>query len=113
MKRMRSVAVPRAATSGTGSIASSSNRTTSASTYLIAPLALIGFCAYTAVRDVQLHYWDNLVFAGLNLVPISMSDLTLFTLIANGPFAALYLVSAGLFRKAVREQLPAGARAEG
>ena len=53
------------------------------------------------------------VIAGLNVVPISMSDLTSFTLDANGPFAALYLVSAGLFRKAVREQLPAGARAEG
>ena len=53
------------------------------------------------------------VIAGLNVLPISMSDLTSFTLDANGPFAALYLVSAGLFRKAVREQLPAGARAEG
>jgi hypothetical protein len=58
------------------------------------------------------------VIAGLNVddqsgLPISMSRLTSFTLIETGPFAALYLVSAGLFRKAVREQLPAGARAEG
>ncbi|MEU8236163.1 EAL domain-containing protein [Actinoplanes sp. NPDC048967] len=44
------------------------NRTTAATTYLIAPLALIALCAWTAVRDVQLHQWDNLVFAGLNLV---------------------------------------------
>ncbi|MFI7541840.1 EAL domain-containing protein [Actinoplanes sp. NPDC049599] len=44
------------------------NRTTSATTYLVAPLALIAFCGYTVVRDVQLHLWDNLVFAGLNLV---------------------------------------------
>jgi EAL domain-containing protein (putative c-di-GMP-specific phosphodiesterase class I)/cellulose synthase/poly-beta-1,6-N-acetylglucosamine synthase-like glycosyltransferase len=44
------------------------DRTTSATTYLLAPLALIAFCAYTVVRDIQLHQWDNLVFAGLNLV---------------------------------------------
>ncbi|HEX8347508.1 MAG TPA: EAL domain-containing protein [Actinoplanes sp.] len=44
------------------------NRTTAATTYLLAPLALIAFCAWTAVRDVRLHQWDNLVFAGLNLV---------------------------------------------
>jgi len=44
------------------------NRTTAATTYLMAPLALIALCAWTAVRDIQLHQWDNLVFAGLNLV---------------------------------------------
>ena len=44
------------------------DRTTAASTYLFAPLALIALCAWTAVRDIQLHQWDNLVFAGLNLV---------------------------------------------
>ena len=52
------------------------------------------------------------VIAGLNLVPISMSELISFTLIVNGPFAALYVGSAWLFRKAAREQRPAGARAE-
>ncbi|AGZ43924.1 EAL domain-containing protein [Actinoplanes friuliensis] len=44
------------------------NRTTAATSYLLAPLALIALCAYTAVRDIQLQQWDNLVFAGLNLV---------------------------------------------
>ena len=44
------------------------DRTTSATSYLVAPLALIAFCAWTAVRDIQLEQWDNLVFAGLNLV---------------------------------------------
>ena len=44
------------------------NRTTAATSYLLAPLALIALCAWTAVRDVQLHNWNNLVFAGLNLV---------------------------------------------
>jgi EAL domain-containing protein (putative c-di-GMP-specific phosphodiesterase class I)/cellulose synthase/poly-beta-1,6-N-acetylglucosamine synthase-like glycosyltransferase len=44
------------------------NRTTTATTYLLAPLALIALCGWTAARDVQLHQWDNLVFAGLNLV---------------------------------------------
>lgn len=49
------------------------------------------------------------VIAGLNLVPISISELISFTLIVNGPFAALYVGSAWLFRKAAREQRPAGA----
>lgn len=53
------------------------------------------------------------VIAGLNLVPISMSELISFTLIVNGPFAALYVGSAWLFRKAARERRPAGARANG
>ena len=44
------------------------NRTTAATTYLLAPLALIALCAYTVVRDVQLRQWDNLIFATLNLV---------------------------------------------
>ncbi|MET0414638.1 MAG: EAL domain-containing protein [Actinoplanes sp.] len=44
------------------------NRTTSATTYLVAPLVLIALCAWTAVRDIQLGYWDNLVFAALNLI---------------------------------------------
>ncbi|HEX8626642.1 MAG TPA: EAL domain-containing protein [Catenuloplanes sp.] len=44
------------------------DRTTAATSYLIAPLALIALCAWTVVRDVRLHQWDNLVFAGLNLL---------------------------------------------
>ncbi|MGC9670016.1 EAL domain-containing protein [Planosporangium sp. 12N6] len=44
------------------------NRTTAATTYLVAPLALIALCAWTAVRDVQRHQWANLAFAGMNLV---------------------------------------------
>ncbi|GAA3933678.1 hypothetical protein [Actinoplanes auranticolor] len=44
------------------------NRTIAATTYLLAPIALIALCAYTVVRDVQLRQWDDLVFAGLNLV---------------------------------------------
>jgi EAL domain-containing protein (putative c-di-GMP-specific phosphodiesterase class I)/cellulose synthase/poly-beta-1,6-N-acetylglucosamine synthase-like glycosyltransferase len=44
------------------------DRTTAATSYLVAPLALIALCAWTTVRDVQLHQWANLVFAGLNLV---------------------------------------------
>ncbi|GIE77893.1 hypothetical protein Aph02nite_38430 [Actinoplanes philippinensis] len=44
------------------------NRTTAATTYLLAPLALIALCAWTVVRDVQLGQWSNLVFAVVNLV---------------------------------------------
>jgi hypothetical protein len=47
------------------------------------------------------------VIAGLNLVPISMSELISFTLVQNGLFAALYVGSALLFRKAARKQPPA------
>jgi EAL domain-containing protein (putative c-di-GMP-specific phosphodiesterase class I)/cellulose synthase/poly-beta-1,6-N-acetylglucosamine synthase-like glycosyltransferase len=52
------------------------NRTTAATTYLLAPLALIALCAYTVVRDVQLGQWANLVFAAVNLV------LSLYAMIA-------------------------------
>jgi EAL domain-containing protein (putative c-di-GMP-specific phosphodiesterase class I) len=44
------------------------NRTTAATSYLLAPLALIALCAWTSVRDVREHNWNNLVFAGLNLL---------------------------------------------
>ncbi|MDI6101382.1 EAL domain-containing protein [Actinoplanes sp. NEAU-A12] len=44
------------------------DRTTAATTYLLAPLLLIALCAYTVVRDIQLGQWANLVFAAVNLV---------------------------------------------
>ncbi len=44
------------------------DRTTAATSYLLAPLALIALCAWTSVRDVRDHNWNNLVFAGLNLL---------------------------------------------
>src|ERR1700761_3205317 len=44
------------------------NRTTAATTYLLLPLAMIVLCAWTSVRDVREHNWNNLVFAGLNLL---------------------------------------------
>ncbi|MEV6844931.1 EAL domain-containing protein [Actinoplanes sp. NPDC051411] len=52
------------------------NRTTTATSYLILPLALIVLCAYTTWHDIQLHQWNNLVFAGLNLM------LSLYAMIA-------------------------------
>ncbi|WP_231956818.1 MULTISPECIES: glycosyltransferase family 2 protein [unclassified Actinoplanes] len=44
------------------------NRTTTATSYLLLPLALVVLCLYTVWHDVRLHQWNNLVFAGLNLV---------------------------------------------
>jgi EAL domain-containing protein (putative c-di-GMP-specific phosphodiesterase class I)/cellulose synthase/poly-beta-1,6-N-acetylglucosamine synthase-like glycosyltransferase len=44
------------------------NRTTTATSYLVLPLALIALCVYTVWHDVHLRQWNNLVFAGLNLV---------------------------------------------
>ncbi|GAA0535542.1 hypothetical protein GCM10010172_15990 [Paractinoplanes ferrugineus] len=52
------------------------NRTTTATSYLILPIALIVLCVYTTWHDIQLHQWNNLVFAGLNLL------LSLYALIA-------------------------------
>ncbi|GAA0579804.1 hypothetical protein GCM10010172_75950 [Paractinoplanes ferrugineus] len=44
------------------------NRTTTATSYLIAPMFLIALCAWTVYQDIVLHRWANLVFAGLNLI---------------------------------------------
>jgi EAL domain-containing protein (putative c-di-GMP-specific phosphodiesterase class I)/cellulose synthase/poly-beta-1,6-N-acetylglucosamine synthase-like glycosyltransferase len=52
------------------------DRTTAATSYLVLPLALIVLCVYTAWRDIELHHWNNLVFAGLNLI------LSLYAMIA-------------------------------
>ncbi|SNY67801.1 EAL domain-containing protein [Paractinoplanes atraurantiacus] len=52
------------------------DRTTAATSYLILPLALVALCVYTVVHDIQLHQWNNLVFAGLNLI------LSLYAMIA-------------------------------
>ncbi|AEV81574.1 cellulose synthase [Actinoplanes sp. SE50] len=52
------------------------NRTTAATFYLLAPLALIALCGYTVVHDVQHKLWNNLAFAGFNLL------LSLYAMIA-------------------------------
>ncbi|BCY15501.1 hypothetical protein L3i22_105890 [Actinoplanes sp. L3-i22] len=44
------------------------DRTTAATSYLLLPLALIALCIYTVWHDIQLRQWNNLVFAGLNLL---------------------------------------------
>ena len=59
--------------------------------------------ALLATAITQLRAPLIIVIAGLNLVPIAMSELIVFTLIVKGPFAALYVGSALLFRKAARE----------
>jgi hypothetical protein len=64
--------------------------------------------AMFATALAQMLVPASAVIVGLNLMPISLSELVSFTLILNGPFAALYVGSALLFRKAAREQLPAG-----
>ncbi|WP_207225864.1 glycosyltransferase family 2 protein [Blastococcus saxobsidens] len=42
------------------------DRTTAGAVFLLAPLALIAFSAYTVVVDIQSQHWGHLVFAGLN-----------------------------------------------
>ncbi|WP_436525391.1 EAL domain-containing protein [Actinoplanes sp. HUAS TT8] len=44
------------------------DRTTAATSYLLLPLALIALCIYTVWHDIHLRQWNNLVFAGLNLL---------------------------------------------
>jgi EAL domain-containing protein (putative c-di-GMP-specific phosphodiesterase class I) len=75
------------------------NRTTTATTYLMAPLALIALCAWTAVRDVQLHQWDNLVFAGLNLV-LSTYAMVAFVGVGNAVVDLLTHLRNWLYRPA-------------
>jgi hypothetical protein len=58
--------------------------------------------AMLATALAQLLVPATVVIAGWNLMPISISELISFTLILNGPFAALYIASAWLFRKAAR-----------
>ena len=52
------------------------DRTTAATSYLLLPLALIVLSIYTVWHDIELHQWNNLVFAGLNLT------LSLYAMIA-------------------------------
>ena len=58
--------------------------------------------AMAATALVQMLVPSIVVIAGLNLVPVSLSQLVWFTLMVNGPFAAMYLGSAWLFGKADR-----------
>ncbi|HEY0531633.1 MAG TPA: EAL domain-containing protein [Actinoplanes sp.] len=58
------------------------NRTTAATTYLVLPLAMIALCAWTGWRDVIHHNWNNLVFAGLNLV-LSLYAMVAFVGLGN------------------------------
>ena len=44
------------------------DRTTARALYLLAPLALIALSVYTIVLDIQLHRWENLVYAAFNAV---------------------------------------------
>ncbi|MFG1610606.1 EAL domain-containing protein [Actinoplanes sp. NPDC049265] len=75
------------------------NRTTAATTYLLAPLALVALCAYTVVRDVQLHQWDNLVFAGLNLL-LSTYAMVAFVGVGNTIVDLLTHLRSWLYRPA-------------
>ncbi|SDP01944.1 EAL domain, c-di-GMP-specific phosphodiesterase class I (or its enzymatically inactive variant) [Klenkia soli] len=44
------------------------DRTTAGALYILAPLALIAWCAATIVVDVRLERWENLAYASLNAV---------------------------------------------
>jgi EAL domain-containing protein (putative c-di-GMP-specific phosphodiesterase class I)/cellulose synthase/poly-beta-1,6-N-acetylglucosamine synthase-like glycosyltransferase len=59
-----------------------SNRTTAATSYLVLPLALVVLCVYTSWHDVHLHQWNNLVFAGLNLI-LSLYAMVAFVGLGN------------------------------
>jgi EAL domain-containing protein (putative c-di-GMP-specific phosphodiesterase class I)/cellulose synthase/poly-beta-1,6-N-acetylglucosamine synthase-like glycosyltransferase len=58
------------------------DRTTAATAYLVLPLALIALCVYTVWHDIQLRQWNNLVFAGLNLL-LSLYAMVAFVGLGN------------------------------
>jgi EAL domain-containing protein (putative c-di-GMP-specific phosphodiesterase class I)/cellulose synthase/poly-beta-1,6-N-acetylglucosamine synthase-like glycosyltransferase len=58
------------------------NRTTAATSYLVLPLALIVLCVYTTWHDIHLHQWNNLIFAGLNLI-LSLYAMVAFVGLGN------------------------------
>jgi EAL domain-containing protein (putative c-di-GMP-specific phosphodiesterase class I)/cellulose synthase/poly-beta-1,6-N-acetylglucosamine synthase-like glycosyltransferase len=58
------------------------DRTTAATTYLVLPLAMIALCAWTGWRDILHHNWNNLVFAGLNLI-LSLYAMVAFVGLGN------------------------------
>ncbi|WP_229069162.1 EAL domain-containing protein [Actinoplanes sp. DH11] len=82
------------------------NRTTAATSYLIAPLALIALCAYTVVRDVQLHQWSNLAFAVINLV-LSLYAMIAFVGLGNTVVDLLTHVRDWLYRPVTAKRKPA------
>jgi len=52
------------------------NRTTTPVMFILAPMALIAFCAWVIVTDIRLQRWDNLAYAALNGI------LSLYALVA-------------------------------
>lgn len=42
------------------------NRTAAPALYVLAPLVVVGFSVFTAVRDAQLEHWPNVAFAAFN-----------------------------------------------
>ncbi|MEV6342361.1 EAL domain-containing protein [Actinoplanes sp. NPDC051851] len=77
------------------------DRTTAATFYLAAPTALILLCLYTAVRDIQLSNWNNLVFAGINLVLASYA-MVAFVGVGNTIVDLLTHLKAWLYRPVKR-----------
>ncbi|MEV6851669.1 EAL domain-containing protein [Actinoplanes sp. NPDC051411] len=58
------------------------DRTTAATTYLVLPMAMIALCAWTGWRDIIHHNWNNLIFAGLNLI-LSLYAMVAFVGLGN------------------------------
>jgi EAL domain-containing protein (putative c-di-GMP-specific phosphodiesterase class I)/cellulose synthase/poly-beta-1,6-N-acetylglucosamine synthase-like glycosyltransferase len=85
------------------------DRTTAATSYLIAPLVLIALCAWTVVRDINLHQWANLVFAGLNLV-LSTYAMVAFVGVGNTVVDLLTHLRNWLYRPAHPKKRSRGAK---
>jgi EAL domain-containing protein (putative c-di-GMP-specific phosphodiesterase class I)/cellulose synthase/poly-beta-1,6-N-acetylglucosamine synthase-like glycosyltransferase len=86
------------------------NRTTAATTYLLLPWALIVLCVWTAWRDVHDHHWNNLVFAGLNLM-LSLYAMVAFVGVGNTVVDLLTHLRSWLYRPVPPARRPAAAPA--
>jgi EAL domain-containing protein (putative c-di-GMP-specific phosphodiesterase class I)/cellulose synthase/poly-beta-1,6-N-acetylglucosamine synthase-like glycosyltransferase len=73
------------------------NRTTVPTTYILAPLALIAWCAWTVVVDIERHRWVNLIFAGLN-VTLSTYAMVAFVGVRNSVVDLLVHLRGWLYR---------------
>jgi EAL domain-containing protein (putative c-di-GMP-specific phosphodiesterase class I)/cellulose synthase/poly-beta-1,6-N-acetylglucosamine synthase-like glycosyltransferase len=82
------------------------NRTTAATTYLVLPLAMIALCAWTGWRDILHHNWNNLVFAGLNLI-LSLYAMTAFVGLGNTIVDLLTHLRSWLYRPVAPRRTPA------
>ena len=87
------------------------DRTSVATSYLLAPTALIALCAYTVVVDIEHRWWSNLVFATLNLT-LSTYAMVAFVGVRNSVVDLFVHLRGWLYRPVAPTSRRRGKRAE-